>query len=67
VTVQRGEIEQARANMVKRMRARVRLEKSIEADNILNDVLPKAEKVFNAAVQRGELPSADEVMAALGE
>lgn len=66
MTVQKDEYEQARAEMVKTIRSAVRLKHSIEADRELNEVLPKAEKAFNAAVQRGELPEPNEYLALAG-
>lgn len=50
------EIEQARKNLAKTVRAAVRLRHSIAADNELFEVLPKALKAFDDSVQRGELP-----------
>lgn len=50
------EVEQARKNLAKTVRAAVRLRHSIAADEELNEVLPKALKAFDKAVQHGELP-----------
>lgn len=50
------EVEQARKEAIKVIRAAVRLKHSIEADRELNEVLPKFDKAFTAAIQRGELP-----------
>lgn len=66
MTYQKTEIEQARADMVKRFRNAIRFEHSIAADHELNGLLPEAEKLFNAAVQRGELPDAGEIWTQLG-
>jgi hypothetical protein len=56
MTLQRTEIEQARFEAVKVLRAAVRLRHSIAADRELNEVLPQFDKAFTAAIQRGELP-----------
>jgi len=59
------DVDQARRNVLKTVRAAVRLRHSIEADNELNLVLPKALDKFNAAVLRGEIPDPLEIKAAL--
>lgn len=66
MTVHRDKVDQARVNMLKTIRAAVRLKHSINADEELNEVLPEAVKKFNAAIQRGQLPSPIDVKKALG-
>lgn len=61
------EIEQAKRNALKVVRAAVRLRHSIEADNELNRRLFEAEKVFDAAVARGRLPDPISILDAIGE
>lgn len=58
--------EQARANMLKVIRAAVRLRHAINADNELNELLPVAEKRFTDALQRGRLMEPAEVKRAIG-
>ena len=60
------EVDQARANALKVIRAAVRLKHSIQADNELNDVLPRAEAHFNALVQKGKLPLPADIKRSLG-
>jgi hypothetical protein len=52
--------------MLKTIRTAVRLRYSIAADEELNEVLPRAEAKFNAAVLRGEVPAALDIKKALG-
>lgn len=66
MAIHREEVDQARANTLKIIRAAVRLKHSINADNELNEILPEAELRFNAAVQRGKLPSSVEIKRAVG-
>lgn len=66
MAIHREEVEQARANMLKIVRAAVRLKHSIQADNELNEILPEAELRFNAAVQRGKLLSPGEIKRSVG-
>ena len=54
--MRRDKVDQARANLLKTIRTAIRLKYSLMADEELNDVLPEAEKKFNAAVMRGQLP-----------
>lgn len=61
------EIEQARKNALKVVRAAVRLRHSIEADNELNKRLFDAEKAFDKAVASGVLPSPLSILDAIGE
>lgn len=63
---QRDKVDQARANMLKTVRTAVRLAHSIQADNELNELLPKAERIFNAAVMKGELPDPLDIKKLLG-
>lgn len=66
MSVHRDKVDQARANMLKTIRAAVRLKHSIAADEELNEVLPRAEARFNAAVMAGRLPSPVDIKKALG-
>lgn len=50
------EIEQRKFAMLKTLRTAVRLSHALAADAELNKLLPAAEKEFDRAVQRGELP-----------
>lgn len=59
------EIALRRAELLKRVRSQVRLNHSIAADAELNDILPLAEKAFNAAVQRGVLLDVADVLDAI--
>lgn len=63
---QKKSAEQAKANMLKMVRAAVRLKHSINADNELYVVLPKAEASFDSMILRGQLPEPIEVVKALG-
>lgn len=53
---QKTEIEMAKARLFKCVRTAVRTKHSLEADQELNEVLPKAEKEFDTAVLSGVLP-----------
>lgn len=64
--IEKGNTDQARANLLKTIRAAVRLRHSIEADEELNRLLPEAEKKFNAAVLRGEVPALAAIRKAVG-
>lgn len=66
MSVHKDKVDQARANTLKVIRAAIRLKHSIAADEELNDVLPRAEAKFNAAVMRGQLPEPLDVKKALG-
>jgi hypothetical protein len=59
-------VDRARANMLKVVRAAVRLKHSINADNELYEVLPKAEANFDNLVLRGQVPEPVDVVKALG-
>lgn len=59
-------VDQARANMLKVIRAAVRLKHSLAADEELNEVLPRAEKKFNEAIHRGGLPAPLDIKRVLG-
>jgi hypothetical protein len=59
------DVDQARRNVLKTIRAAVRLKYSILADNELHIVLPKAQEKFDAAVLRGEIPDPLEIKSAL--
>lgn len=62
----KAEVDQARADALKTIRAIVRLRHSLEADRELNDVLPRAEAHFDALVQRGKLPLPADIKRAVG-
>ena len=66
MTVQRDKADQARANTLKIIRTAIRLKHSIAADEELNEVLPRAEAKFNAAVLRGDVPAPHDIKKALG-
>ena len=66
MSVHRDKVDQARADLLKTIRAGVRLRHSIAADNELNEVLPLAQKRFDDAVLRGRLPEPLDVKKALG-
>lgn len=67
MTVQKSEIQQAKANALKTVRAAVRLRHSIAADDELNTILPKVERAFDKAVHQGELPDPLTMLAVLEE
>ena len=56
----------ARVSLLKTIRTAVRLRHSLAADAELNDLLPRAEQKFNAAVLAGRLPDPLDVKKALG-
>jgi hypothetical protein len=62
---QKDEVAQAKANMFKVIRTAVRLRHSIAADEELNEVLSRAEQVFDTSIQNGELPDPFEFLDAL--
>lgn len=64
--IHKDEVDQARADMLKTIRAAIRLRHSIAADNEINERLPEAELRFNAALQRGKVLSIAEVKRAVG-
>ena len=66
MSVHKDKVDQARANALKVVRLAVRLKHSIAADEELNEVLPRVEAKFNAAVMRGELPEPLDIKKALG-
>jgi len=66
VTVPKDSVDQGRAEMLKTIRALVRLKHSLEADRELNEVLPRAESFYNKKVQLGQLPSPADVRKAVG-
>lgn len=59
---QKDDIALRRAAMLKAARSAVRLRHSLAADEELNEVLPRLEREFNAAVQQGILPSPAEML-----
>mgnify|MGYP001602987762 CR=1 FL=1 len=56
MTVQRTEVEMARAQLLKAARSAVRLKHSLVADDELNEVLPVLEASFDLSVAHGVLP-----------
>ena len=60
------DVDQARRNVLKVVRAAVRLKHSINADNELHIVLPKALEKFEAQVLRGGVPDPLEIKKAIG-
>ncbi len=60
-----GDIELQRKAVLKAWRSLIRLKHSLKADAEINSALPRAEKAFDAAVHRGVLPSAEDVVEAL--
>jgi hypothetical protein len=63
MTVERTAIEQQKWEMVKIARAAIRLSHNLAADRELNETLPRLEREFDIAIQRGELPDAIDVRA----
>jgi len=61
----RDKVDQARAEMLKTVRTAIRLKHSLAADRELNEALPRAEKAFNEAVMKGELPDPLSIKAAV--
>lgn len=57
---QKSDIEMERAKVIKVSRTLIRLKKSIEADQELNDILPSTLSEFDAALQSGELVTLNE-------
>lgn len=55
----KDDIAMRKAVLLKAVRSNVRLRHSVEADVELNEVLPEVERMFDSAVQRGELPSVE--------
>lgn len=66
MTRHREDAEQQRANMLKIVRAAIRLKHSIAADEELNEVLPLAEKKWDDALARHRVLEPGEVKRALG-
>lgn len=62
MTKRKEDSELAKALAVKGVRNRVRHHFSLQADIVLNEVLPEAESVFDDALQAGELLTPDEVI-----
>jgi hypothetical protein len=63
MTIQKTSAELRRFAMIKALRSMIRLRFSLLADAELNRVLPEAEKAFDKALQRGELPDAIDIEA----
>lgn len=66
MSVHKAEVDQERANMLKSLRTFVRLRHSIAADTELNEILPKAEALYNAAINRNKIPSLAEIKRSVG-
>jgi len=56
MTIKKSEVQLAKANMVKIVRTAITLKHRLATDAELNEALPAAEKQFDAAVMRDELP-----------
>ena len=65
MSVHKDKVDQRRADVLKTVRAMVRLKYSLMADRELNDVLPEAERRFDTAVNRGRLPEVLEIKKAV--
>jgi hypothetical protein len=63
MTEQRTDAEMRKYELVKALRAAVRLKHSIEADRELNLVLPQAERQFDVALLKGQLPDRVDIAA----
>lgn len=66
MSVRKTEAELRKAQMVKTIRAAVRLSHSLEADAELNETIPEAEKQFDLSLQRGVLPDPSDIIRQLG-
>ena len=66
MSLHRDKVDQSRANMLKTIRAAIRLKHSIAADEELNDLLPEAQRRFDAAILKGRLPEPLDVKKSLG-
>ena len=66
MSIHKDDAEQQRYETIKTIRAIVRLKHSLAADRELNEVLPRAELVFDSAVTRGKVLSLAEVKRAVG-
>jgi len=64
--IQKGELEQQRANLLKAARNAIRLKHSIAADVEINERLPDLERQINAALHAGEAYELD-VASLLGD
>ena len=51
------DIEMERARIAKTMRALIRLRKSLEADKLINEMIPDTMAEFDSAVQGGIIPT----------
>ena len=65
--IQKTDIEQAKANLAKTVRAAIRLRHSLAADAEINERLPEAELAFDRSVQQGELPDDKTLLAIVKE
>lgn len=61
MTIQKTESELRRAQLVKVARSRIRLEYSLMADAVLNDILPEIELEFDKALKRGRMLEASDI------
>lgn len=59
---EKDQIEMERASVLKAWRSMIRLKHALAADAEINTALPAAERVFNASVAQGRLPSAQDVV-----
>lgn len=66
MSVHKAEVDQARAEALKTIRALVRLRHSLAADRELNDILPRAEAHFDSFVNRGKIPLPADIKRAVG-
>lgn len=66
MTSKLGKIEREWANRAKTIRAAVRLEHAIMADEVLRDLLPEEKLKFDKMVQQGKFPDVVNVKKALG-
>lgn len=55
----KSDIELQRARIMKMTRGLIRLQKSIEADELINDILPDRLNEFDVSLQSGELKTMD--------
>ena len=59
-------VELRKAALLKIARTLIRVKHAVAADEELNEVLPKLEKQFNAAVSSGLLPSVADILSSNG-
>lgn len=66
MSVHKDKVAQERANLLKTIRTAVRLRHSIAADEELNELLPLAEKKYDAAILSGKNPTAADIKRSVG-